>query len=76
MHNACKRFTQDQQAVIDLARESKQGLGRKEANILVEFAQEYGINNHGPQIHSSQSGIWSYTEHIKVFNVHIKIIGE
>jgi hypothetical protein len=48
VHNACPKFTPDQQAVIDLAKESKGGLARDHADILVGWAKEYGINNHGP----------------------------
>lgn len=78
-HNKCangKRFTEDQQAVIDLAKETKKAGGITKANgeILVGWAQEYGIDAHMPMVHSGRSGIWSYTEHINVFNMHIPII--
>lgn len=79
VHNMCangKRFTEDQQAVIDLANEAKKGGGITKSNgeILVEWAKEYGIDAHAPMVHSGRSGIWSYTEHINVFNKHIPII--
>ena len=75
MHNRCNpRFDDNQQAVLDLAKESKHGLSRGEAEILVEFAQEYGISNHGPMIHPGRMGIWSVVEHIKIKNIHIPIV--
>ena len=79
VHNMCangKRFTEDQQAVIDSANEAKKGGGITKSNgeILVEWAKEYGIDAHAPMVHSGRSGIWSYTEHINVFNKHIPII--
>jgi hypothetical protein len=73
VHNACKKFTPDQQAVIDLARESRNGLSRGEAETLVGWAREYGINTHDPMVHENREGIWSVTEHIKVFNEHIPV---
>ena len=73
VHNLCQKFTPDQQAVIDLAKESKNGLSRSEAETLVGWAKEYGIKAHGPMIHPNRSGIWSFIEHIKVFNQHIPI---
>lgn len=73
VHNTCRKFNSDQQAVIDLARENKAGLTRSEAEILVDFAKEYGINAHSPMIHPNRSGIWSFTEHIKIFNMHIPV---
>ena len=76
VHNTCSpRFTPDQQSVISLAKEYKNGISRSDANTLLGWANEYGIKSfHKPMIHPNRSGIWSYTEHIKVFNVHIPII--
>ena len=39
VHNACK-FSQDQQAVLDLAKENKNGLSMKDAETLWDWAQE------------------------------------
>ena len=74
MHNSCSEFNKDQQAVIDLAKSSRKGLNRTEAEILVEWAKEYGLNNHAPMIHPLRHGQWSFIEHIKVFKTHIPII--
>jgi len=75
VHNSCgPSFDENQQAVIELAKESKKGLPRSEAEVLVEFAQEYGIANHGPMIHEGRSGIWGVVEHIKIKNIHIPVI--
>lgn len=68
-----KRFTPDQQTVIKIAKDSKEGLSRSEAEILVEWAKEYGIDSHPPMKHEYRSGIWSFTEHINIFNMHIPI---
>lgn len=73
VHNECKKFDANQQAVIELAKENKNGLNRSEAHILVQWAKEYGISAHVPMIHPNRSGIWSTTEHIKIFNMHIPI---
>ena len=73
VHNACSKFTPDQQAVIQLAKEYKNGVSKSDADILVGWAKEYGINTHEPTIHPNRGGIWSYTEHIKIFNEHIPI---
>ncbi len=73
VHNECGKFTNDQQAVIELAKENKKGLTLDEANTLVSWAKEYGINNHSPMIHPDRKGYWSLIEHIKIFNIHIPI---
>ena len=67
------RFTPDQQAVLELARENKNGVTQGEAEILVGFANEYGISNHSPMIHQGRSGIWGHTLHIKIKNYHIEV---
>lgn len=61
------------QAVIDFARENRNGVTRNEAELSVEWAKEYGISNHSPMIHPNRSGIWSVQEHIKIFNEHIPV---
>ena len=45
-----------------------------EAEILVEWAEEYGISSHGPATHWRRPGIWGHTEHIKIKNYHIPIL--
>ena len=75
VHNKCGgTFNDDQKALIELAKESKIGVTRSDANILVEWAKEYGINNHAPMIHEGRSGVWGIVEHIKIFKYHIPII--
>ena len=75
VHNVCgAKNTPNQNAVIQLAKENKNGLSLDDAKILVEWAKEYGLNNHGPMTHPNRSGIWSFTEHVKIFNEHIPII--
>ena len=68
------RYTDDQSALIELAKEYKSGVTANEADILVEWAKEYGLNYHGPMVHSGRVGIWGHVEHIKIFNIHISII--
>ncbi len=75
VHNKCgQAFDGNQQAVIALAKENRNGLSRSDAHILIEWANEYGINNHDPMIHPNRSGMWSQREHIKIFNIHVPII--
>ena len=74
VHNSCDpKHTPDQRALIELAKENKNGLPMDEANILVDWAKEYGINNHKPMIHPNGNGHWSNVLHIKVFKYHIPI---
>lgn len=77
VHNNCANnsnaFDADKQAVIALAKEYKNGIDPDSAEILVDWAMEYGISSHGIQIHPERSGIWSYTNHIKIKNIHIKV---
>mgnify|MGYP002168483425 FL=1 len=78
VHNKCstssvgKRNTPDKDALIQLAKRYKRGVSKEEANILVEWAKELGVNTHSPQTHPNKSGIWSYTLHIVIENPHIR----
>ena len=71
-----KRFTPDQDAVIQLAKEARKngGLSRKEAYILWEWAEEYGFgsykNFHAPRFDSYQGG---KVFHMKIKGYHINI---
>ena len=81
VHNKCpgKRFTEDQQAVIELAKEAKRagGIGSKEAYILVKWAKEYGLDSHFPDVHLHRPlSIWSKIKHINILNIHILVKGE
>ena len=73
VHNTCGH-TADQRAVIELAKEYKNGLSETDANTLVGWAKEYGLNYHYPMVHENRMGIWSIVEHVKVFKYHIPII--
>ena len=75
VHNSCGTpFDENQQAVLDIAKEYKNtGISQSEGNILVEWANEYGISNHGPMIHDGRGGIWGTLEHIKIKNYHIQV---
>jgi len=76
VHNKCGgKFDENQSALLELAKENKNGVTRSDAKILVDWANEYGISNHGPQVHIGRSGIWGVVEHIKIKNIHIPIIG-
>ena len=76
VHNRCeaKRYTPDQQAVIELAKENKKGISPTESNILVDWAKEYGIKSHYAQKHLNRSGYWSDMKHIKIANIHIPLL--
>ena len=87
VHNDCavntltdisKRFTPDQQAVIDLGREAYKngGISASEADILWEWAQEYGLSvqktkYHKPMFDSYKNG---QVKHIKIHGKHIDIL--
>ena len=79
VHNKCsngsvgKRNTPDQDALIQIAKEHKRGVSEAEANILAEWAEELGFNTHPPMDHPNRSGIWSYTLHIVIENLHIRV---
>ena len=77
VHNKCSSFAfnENQDALIRLAKENKAGVTRENAQTLIDWANEYGINNHGPMIHEGRRGYWSTIEHIKIKNIHIPIIG-
>ena len=76
VHNKCgEQFDENQSALLKLAKENKNGVTLSDAKILIDWANEYGISNHGPQIHVGRSGIWGEVEHIKIKNIHIPIIG-
>lgn len=53
-----KGYTSDQRAVIELAKEAKAqgGLKAEEAKTLQKWANEYGVPNHGPEIHPNRPG--------------------
>ena len=74
--NRCeaKRYTPDQQAVIELAKENKKGISPTESNILVDWAKEYGIKSHYAKTHPTRSGYWSDKMHIKIANIHIPLL--
>ena len=67
-------FNPNQQAVLSLAKEYRNGLPLSSAQTLVDWANEYGISNHGPMTHTQRGGIWSTTTHINIRNLHIPIV--
>ena len=66
-------FGPDQQALLDLAKEVRRGVTLREAEILVDYAKEYGITYHEPMMHINRAGIWGDTLHIKIKNIHIPV---
>ena len=87
VHNKCidnatkvaKRFTGDQDAVIQLAKEAKRrgGITSNEADILWNWAKEYDLVNlyprsyHPPKFDSYQGG---RVKHLKINGMHINIL--
>ena len=74
-----KKYTPDQQAVIELAKEAKKsgGASLDDANILLGWAKEYNIPNHGPEIHLNRPGEASNVWHFHIGKTgHITIIGD
>lgn len=91
VHNACgdeivksdsvdfssKKNSPDQSALIKLAKEVKKkgGADSEDIAILLEWAKEYRISSHGPEIHPNRPGPVSYIWHIHIGPVdHIPII--
>jgi hypothetical protein len=69
--------TPNQQAVIDLAKEAKKagGVTAKDANTLMQWADEYNIYNHGPEIHPNRPGAASNILHFHIGKQgHIPIV--
>lgn len=49
---AAKRHTPHQEALMELAKSAERtGVTRQEAEVLVEWAEEYGLKYHGPMAH-------------------------
>ncbi|MGF6907928.1 hypothetical protein, partial [Fusobacterium sp. PH5-44] len=72
-----KGYTSDQRAVIELAKEAKAqgGLKADAAKTLQKWANEYGVPNHGPEIHLNRPGAASNVWHIHIGKTgHIQII--
>ena len=74
VHNMCdkgKRFTRDQQAVQDLAKEAKKtgGLSSKDADTLMSWAKEYGLPARGPET-SIRPGLWHDVPHYHIGNIN------
>ena len=83
VHNMCqntasritqtRKYNDNQKALIQLAKENRHRVSKKDAEALVSWAREYGIRNHGIMIHPKRFGIRSYTPHIKIANIHIPV---
>ena len=74
-----KKYTPDQQAVIELAKEAKKagGASLDDANILLDWANEYNILSHGPEIHLNRPGDASNIWHFHIGKTgHIPITGD
>lgn len=57
VHN--KRFTPDQQAAVDLAKEAKRksktkNISQDDAQTILDWANEYGLPNRGPESHPNR----------------------
>ena len=62
-----------------LAKEVKKegGTNLEEANILLDWANEYDVPNHGPEIHLNRPGDASHVWHFHIGKTgHIPIIGD
>ena len=50
-----KRFTPDQGALVDLAKEAKRtGISNEDANTLLQWADEYNVPHRGPEVHPNR----------------------
>ena len=77
VHNCpAPRYSDDQDALLRLAQlasKSPGGISEDEASDLNDWADEYGIKNHGPMTHTG-NGYWDQILHIKIANIHIQVI--
>lgn len=61
---ATQAFTEDQQALVDLAQQARRsGLMPEDAGTMQEWSDEYGLNFRGPEIHPNRN--------FDIFHVHI-----
>ena len=68
------KFSEDQTTLIQMARRlSRKGVSEEDASVLNEWADEFGLKNHGPMTHDG-AGYWDQRPHIKIFNVHIPML--
>ena len=90
VHNACgngtstsktsvkasdKAYTVEQQSVIKDAKALKKtGATPAQGYDIHKRALDVGLKTHAPMTHPGRTGIWSYTEHVSVTKLHIKII--
>ena len=72
------RNNENQDALIQLAKEiNKSGTTAENANILMEWVEEYNVPYHGIEIHPNRSGPNSKIPHFHIGKTgHIPIIGE
>ena len=70
-----KAYTVEQQSVIKDAKALKMsGATPAQGYDIYKRASDVGLKTHAPMIHPERTGIWSYTEHVSVTKLHIKII--
>jgi hypothetical protein len=75
-----KGHNEDQQAVVELAKEAERSgrngnpISESEANILLEWADEYGLPHHGPEIHPERPGPASKIWHFHIDRINHIII--
>ena len=72
-----KRFNEEQQLVLDLAKEANRedGVSWDEGETLVEWAKDAGSEGHGPEIHSAtRPSSWAGKNwHVNIGNMHIPV---
>ena len=59
-------YNENQQAVIEIAKEYNRGITEYDANTLVKWADEYNLVGRGPEIHRNRSGWGSTHWHIHI----------
>lgn len=71
------RFSSDQSALIQLAKEAKRlgGLSPDDARVLLQWADELGLRSHGIMTHGGRAGFGGTVPHININPVrHIPIL--
>ena len=67
------KHMQERQGTVSVKPNSRKGLSIQDARTLWGWAQEYGINGHGPM---SNHGKYWQDLHIKIKNIHIPIFSD
>lgn len=67
-------YNPNQRAMISLAKRYRRGVSKADARTLDGWRREYGVPGHGPMRHPNRGGRYGNVTHIKIHNVHIRVL--